>query len=126
MLLIFKFLGFCFLLELNSKTLFLCLHELITSDIYLCNFYPLEESVVLPSRTICTFLFWVLIYILFLVFSKLIRSFNFHFSTCECILTVQLPVCIANIYDLLVCCSLLFCGWLLFFSINWRLDQHMI
>ena len=64
---------------------YVCMNWLLLI-IYLCNFYPLEESLVLPSSTNCTFLFLVLIYILLLVFSKLIRSFNTHCSICECIL----------------------------------------
>ena len=47
-----------------------------------------------------------------------IHSIYFHFLICKCILTYQLPVCTINNCDLLVYCSLLFCG-LLLLLFNW-------
>ena len=104
MLILFNFQVFVFFLQNNKNYSYVCISTLLLI-FYLSNFYPLKESVVLPSSTIRTFLFWVLIYILFLVFPKLIQ-FYFNFSFCECILTVRLPVCIVSNCDLLLYCSL--------------------
>ena len=71
---------------MNSWLLISCLYD----------FCPLEELVALLLSTVCMFLLWVLVGILFLIYSKLIRSlilaFQFVnvFGQFSCLLVLQI------------------------------------
>ena len=91
----------------------LWLHEFISIDIEVL-------LITLLSSTTCMFWFD---FFPFLLFSKLICSFCFHFLICVLVLRVQWLVCTGGGFCRLVCYWLWYCVLLYVFLVGWNLVQ---